>query len=256
MRRHYTINSTICHFHENTHGILHEVDDLLSLINLPASARATLTDKWRGKLLSVSDLEKSINSTSPEQYLAITENLLFAFLSDAQAQHPERTLTDIKALFSKIMQERLDAIVENDSPHQTHSEPGARSAMLKASRATFLTAYYHMNRYEKQRALSPNGANEWHRIKSLLPDKSQVINERHLYALLALIAPIWPENQAYTLTTVAEKIVHVTLHILIEIIKSDSMTKAEKPRFFQEATSQIGQRHEQMKNFDSDQPEP
>lgn len=256
MRRHYTINSSICHFHENAHGILHEVDDLLNLISLPISTRKILIDNWHGKLLSLPAPDTSMRNKPSEQYLLITENLLFAFLSEAQAKHPERTLIDVKALFSKIMQERLDAIVENDTPYQTHAEPGARSAMLKAARATYLTAYYHMNRYEKQGVLRTASVSEWHHIQTLLPTKTQAITERHLYALLTLIAPIWPEDRASSTKTMAEQNVHLTLCILIEIIKSDRISKTEKPKFFLAAIGEIGQSHAKNETNKRDQPNP
>lgn len=256
MRRHYVINSKTCHFHEYSHGVFHEVKDLLNLINFPASVKKQFIDNWHDKLALLPAHETGIAQKLPSQHLVISEKLLPALLRDAQAQHPERTLIDVKKLLSRILQERLDAIVKNDIVHQTHAESGARSVMLNASRATYLTAYDYMNWYEQQGVLSPVGVSEWHRIKALLPTKAQGINERHLYALLALTAQIWPEGGTPKSENMTERKAHLSICVLIEILKSDRMSNTEKPRFILEAIRQIGQAHENKSKVNRDQPEP
>ena len=256
MRRHYTINSHTCHFHESPQGILHEVDDALRLINLPESAKKQIIEKWHKKLFLVEEPDLESTSKTSTQYLIIHEKLLPAFLRDAQEQRTERSLIDLKKLLSRISQERLDAIVQNPTPHLTHADADARREMLYASRAGFVTVYDHMNWYEQKGVLTPMRASEWDRIKGLLPGIKGEINERHFYALLALAAPIWPENSLPKSKTTIERNAHLSICILIEIIKSDKMSNIEKPHFIQEAIRQIGAMHEKKHHEKNGNPEP
>lgn len=256
MRRHYTINSHTCHFHESPQGILHEVDDVLSLINLPDSSKKQLIEKWHKRLCLFKETELEFNEKASTQYLVISEKLLPAFLRDAQVQIPERSLIDIKALVSRVLQERLDAIVQNHTPHLTHADAGARCEMLHAARAVFVNIHNHMHWYEQKGVLTPAKASEWHRIKDLLPGIISEINERHFYALLALAAPIWPENSLPKSKTTIERNAHLSICILIEIVKSDKMSNIEKPHFIQEAIRQIGAKHEKKHQENNYNPEP
>lgn len=256
MRRHYTINSHTCHFHESPQGILHEVDDVLSLINLPGSSKKQLIEKWHKKLCLFNETELESNEKASTQYLVISEKLLPAFLRDAQEQKNERSLIDLKTLLSRIAQERLDAIVQNNTPHLTHADAGARREMLHASRAVFVNVYNHMHWYEQKGALTPVKAREWHRIKGLLPGIISEINERHFYALLALAAPIWPEKSLPKSKKIIERNAHLSICILIEIIKSDKISNIEKPYFIQEAIRKIGAMHEKKHQENNDNPEP
>ncbi|WP_341303233.1 hypothetical protein [Pseudomonas sp. TMP25] len=256
MRRHYTINSHTCHFHESPQGILHEVDDLLSLINLPGSSKKQLIEKWHTKLCLSKETKQESNEKASTQYLVISEKLLPALLRDAQAQRPERSLIDIKALVSRILQERLDAIVQNHTPHLTHADADARLQMLYASEAGFSVLVQHMNFYEKKGILTPEKASEWHRIKGLLSCINNHVNERHFYALLTLAAPIWPENSLPKFKTTLEKKSNFSVYILIEIAKSDKMSNIEKPYFIQDAIRQIGAMHEKKHPKNNDNPEP
>lgn len=256
MRRHYTINSYTCHFHESPQGILHEVDDVLSLINLPGSSKKQLIEKWHKKLCLFKETELESNEKASTQYLVISEKLLPAFLRDAQVKIPERSLIDIKALASRILQERLDAIVQNHTPHLTHADAEARREILYASRALFVNIYNHMHWYEQKGFLTPAKASEWHRIKGLFTGIIGEINERHFYALLALAAPIWPENSLPKSKTTIERNAHLSICILIEIIKSDNMSNIEKPFFLQDAIRQIGTMHEKKHQENNGNPEP
>lgn len=256
MRRHYTINSHTCHFHESAQGILHEVDDVLSLINLPGSSKKQLIEKWHKKLCLFKETEPESNEKASTQYLVISEKLLPAFLRDAQVQIPERSLIDIKSLASRILQERLDAIVQNHTPHLTHADSAARNEMKSASRATFVNMYGYMNWYEQQGVLSPSEISQWHRIKTLLPGINGGINERHLYAFLALAAPIWPKFSKPKKPTIAEKNNHTCACILIAIMKSHSISQAEKPILFLTAIRGIGQLYVRNKGADNNPPKP
>jgi hypothetical protein len=256
MRRNYTINSHTCHFHENSQGILHEVDDVLRLINLPESNRKKLIEKWHKKLFLLKEASLESTPKVQTQFLVISEKLLPAFLRDAQEQKIERSLIDIKTLLSRISQERLDSIVQNYTPHLTNADVDARREMLYASRAGFVTVYSHMSWYEQKGVLTPAQASEWHRIKGLLPRVSSDINERHFYALLALAAPIWPENSLPKTKTIMERNAHLSICILIEIIKSDKMSNIEKPYFIQDAIRQIGAMHEKEHQENNGNPEP
>src|SRR5690606_12527933 len=111
------------------------------------------------------ETELESNGKSSTQYLVISEKLLPAFLRDAQLQIPERSLIDMKALVSRVLQERLDAIVQNHTPHLTHADAGARREMLHASRAVFVNIYNYMHWYEQKGVLTPAKGSEWHRIK-------------------------------------------------------------------------------------------
>lgn len=256
MRRHYTINSRTCHFHESPQDILHEVDDALRLINLPEPAKKQIIEKWHTKLFILEEPDLESTSKTSKQYLVIREKLLPAFLRDAQKQNPERSLIDLKTLLSRITQERLDAIVQNNTPHLTHANADARREMLYASRAVFINIYNHIHWYEQKGVLTPAKASEWHRIKNLLPRVISEINERHFYALLALAAPIWPENSLPESKTTIERNAHLSICILFEIIKSDKMSNIEKPHFIQEAIRQIGAMHEKKHQEKNGNPEP
>lgn len=250
MRRSYEINSKKCHFYEGDNEISHDVSDLFDLLSIPVEAQGAVLYQWKGRITTYVD-----EGGEGKVIYLIPERDLKAFLKSAIAASPEKTIVNATSLLAKITQGRLDSIVGNDSPQLTHSDPTVRSAMLKASKNGFTGFYNDMDVYAKNKMLSPEQIKEWGRIKSLLPDRSGVINDRHLYALIMLIAPIWP-GPKHVRPQTADRNYLIIQTVLLNVYKSDGFSKSEKALMLQEVLRQIGQGAQAKGKLKNDQPEP
>lgn len=127
--------------------------------------------------------------------------------------------------------------------------------MLKASRNGFISFYDDMEVYAKNKLLSPEQIKEWSRIKNLLPDRKGAINDRHLYALIMLIAPIWPDPKNARQYAFDNNYLIIQT-ILLNVYKLDGFSKSQKALMLQEVVRQIGQRDQAKGELKNDQPEP
>ncbi|XLX38624.1 hypothetical protein ACK25U_12660 [Ectopseudomonas mendocina] len=248
MRRQYTINSKHCHFQISENGVFHDIHDLMQLVSIPAHAQDAVIDRWRDKLTSV----KSRNEHGYENHLVIQESLVLDFLSSALKTHQGASITNAKNLFHRIINERLDAIVGNSSHHSLPKDPTARRQALEHSKKAFLSIKNLMNKFENEGGLTKDQIKQWKKIKTLLPDTRRSINERAFYALLVLIEPIWPSEPLPSAIS-AERALHFSLSIFIEIIRSDLMENTQKPIFLQKAFLRFDKYQKDKK---SESPEP
>ena len=250
MRRSYEINSKKCHFYEGDNEISHDVSDIFDLLSIPVEAQGAVLYQWKGRITTYVD-----EGGEGKVIYLIPELDLKAFLKSAIAASPEKTIVNATSLLAKITQERLDSIVGNDSPQLSHSDPAVRSAMLKASRNGFISFYDDMEVYANNKLLSPEQIKEWSRIKNLLPDRKGAINDRHLYALIMLIAPIWPDPKNARQYAFDNNYLIIQT-ILLNVYKFDGFSKSQKALMLQEVVRQIGQRDQAKGELKNDQPEP
>ena len=250
MRRSYMLNSKKCHFFEGNDEVHHDVEDLLDLLNMPQEARKEVLGRWLwalGECRHVSDVEKV--------WLMLPERYLRAFLQDAIVTLGDNITVNEHSLFKRIIQERLDAIVGNYTPHMTHRDQVVRADMREKARNFFAGVYEAMDSFASAGALSPDHLAEWERVKKLFPAGSVSINDRFLFGLIILVAPIWPRSinvkvnpdlmVAYALQTA-----------FIDICSLDGFTNTQKALFIQRGLLNSGLKHKAKHNREDDQPEP
>lgn len=248
MRNSYQINFQPCKFYVGSYEIFHSVSDLCDLFNITPEARGVIVDQWLDKIK-----ECPIGWGGGEDYL-IPEQCLAGFLQDVIAASPEQTIVSAESILGKIIQERLDAIVGNDTPHITHENLAVRKAMQEYSKQVYLGLYLCMEFYRMIKLLSAEQAVEWSRIKNIIPDNSGVINDRHLVALMMLIAPIYPDPKNSNLPMLFREI-STDHQKLLKLCKIDRASRTKKALLIQETLYRSAILHVK-KNQLGDQPEP
>lgn len=249
MRNSYQINFQPCKFYVGSYEIFHSVSDLCDLFNITPEARGVIVDQWLDKIKEC-PIEWGWGG---EDYL-IPEQCLAGFLQDVIAASPEQTIVSAESILGKIIQERLDAIVGNDTPHITHENLAVRKAMQEYSKRIYRSIYTYMDYLQRVNLFSPEQDAEWSRIKRIIPDSSGAINDRHLVALLMLIAPIYPDINSINLPIIVRSMTLGHQQFLY-LCRKDRVSRTKKALLVQETLYRFGLLHAN-KNHMGDQPEP
>ncbi len=249
MRNSYQINFKKCNFYVGDYGVFHSASDLFGFLSISPEASGVIVDQWRSKITKC-----PVGwGWGLEDYL-VPEECLLGFLKDIIAASPEETIVSAESLLGKIIQERLDAIVGNDTPHITHENLAVRRSMQEFSKQGYFGFYSCMDNYQGLNLLNPEQAAEWRRIKKILPDKSGAINDRHLVALVMLIAPIYPDLKSVKLPEPL-RYCFTLQDTFLEVCKMDSLSRTQKALLIQEALRRSGLQIVKETHQD-EQPEP
>lgn len=238
MRYHYLINGTTCHFHYNRNEPLHEVESITSLFNLSQETKKTLIQAWHARIVFMPGSDSAL-SYAPVSFLkCIPEKFLDDFIHQADAKQTAASILRPSSLAAQIINHRLDAIVGNNTAQHAYASAAVRKNVESVSGKMYRFTYEAMNTYERNKKISEEQINAWHHIKTLLPQRSIPINERHLFALLLMIAPHWPARGVPALTHQQAKINEVVCKV-IEIMNKRELTDNEKSFVFLEAIKNV-----------------
>lgn len=249
MRRSYMINSHKCHFFEGDDDVHHDVEDLFNLLKLPQEARREILRRWWLRF----DICRPASGVGKVR-LMLSEIYLKYFLRDAIATFNGNSAVSEHSLFKRIIQGRLDAIVENYSLHLIHPDQAVRSELQERARSIFGSFYVCMETFAKTEVLSPKHRTEWKRVKKLLPAEMSLINDRSVFALVILLAPIWPRS--IDVKGDSEFMAdYVYLTAFVAECRLAGITNSERAMGVQRSLLKRGLKHKSHKRED-DQPEP
>ncbi|PKG96291.1 hypothetical protein CXF92_00380 [Pseudomonas sp. Choline-3u-10] len=238
MRYHYFINGTTCHFHYNKNEPLHEVESITSLFNLSQETKKSLIQAWHARIVFMPDRDPSLTYAPVTFFKCIPEIFLDDFIHQADAKQTAASILRPSSLAAQIINSRLDAIVGNITAQHAYASAAVRKNVESVSGKMYRFTYEAMDTYERNKKLSEDQVNAWRHIKNILPRRSTPINERHLFALLLMIAPHWPAQGVFALTQKQVKINDVVCKV-IEIMRNKEPTDNEKSFVFLEAIKNI-----------------
>jgi len=240
MRYHYLINGTTCHFHYNKNEPLHEVESIASLFNLSQETKKNLIQAWHAHIVFMPDSDPALSYAPVSFSKCIPERFLDDFIHQADAKQTAASILRPSSLAAQIINYRLDAIVGNTTAQHAYASAAVRKNVEIASGKIHRFAYEAMDTYGRNKKLSEDQVNAWQHIKSLLPKRSTPINERHLFALLLMIAPHWPaQAQGILALTHPQAKINDAVCKVIEIMSQKELTDSEKSFIFLEAIKNI-----------------
>ena len=250
MHRSYMINSQRCHFFEGDDEVHHDVEDLFDLLKLPQEARVRILRRWWLRL----DIGWP-DSDVGKVWLMLPEVYLNYFLRDAIATFNGNSAVNEHSLFKRILQGRLDAIVENYSLHLIHPDQAVRSELQERVISVFGSLYLFMETFARTEVLSPKHRAEWKRAKKILPNEMSLITDRSVFALVILLAPIWPRPN-----DVKGDSVFMAEYFYLSAFMAESrlagITNTERAASVQRSLLRRGLEHKSKNKREDDQPEP
>lgn len=240
MRHHYLINGTRCHFHYDNNEPLHEVESIASLFNLSQETKKNLIQAWHSRIVFMPDSDPAL-SYAPVTFLkCIPEKFLDDFINQADAIQTAASILRPSSLAAQIINSRLDAIVGNTTAQHAYASAAVRKNVESVSGKMYRFTYEAMDTYGRNKKLSEDQVKAWQHIKILLPKRSTPINERHLFALLLMIAPHWPAQAKGVLAlNHPQAKINDAVCKVIEIMSQNEIADSEKSFIFLEAIKNI-----------------
>ncbi|MBD9399109.1 hypothetical protein [Pseudomonas sp. PDM11] len=243
MRYQYTINKKTCHFHYNNNEPLHEVNDIMGLLNIDPDSKNQLIKDWSSCLVFMPDGDPTQRYSPANFFRCIPEKHLPNFLHQAQKKQKGLSALRAESLINRILNARLDAIAGNHTEHFSHTNFAVREGIARFSKVMYRSAHGAMEAYEKAGIIGTAQITSWHRIKTLLPTRIEAITERHLFALLSMIAPLWPTQANPVFLSRLGIETHEGICKIISMLNNNTITEDEKSIAFFEALKNIGNTH-------------
>lgn len=193
MRLSYKINEKTCNFHFTNNDIYHEINDLLSLLNVtPDKVNAFASQGVT--FVYMPDAEPRETYKAVNYMRCIHENQLIIFLDAALQTEKNRLVPTIERLYGIILDKRFDSIVDMYTSQLSFRSDMDDKEIAATIVVMYRFTYESMEMYAKRGALGDSAKLAWVKTKKIFPPKYKTISEQRLFSLLTLTAPIWPHH--------------------------------------------------------------